>query len=174
MEPVIYYSNHCRNSTLLFDKIRANGFDIDRFHFFNVSTQRGRPAWVTGVPTLVAGSRKYVGDELFALFDPAPVVEEPPAQPKEMDEHDPRARLNGFANMASSKQESTIPMRSSVSDATGAYREMDAYNNDTLGLMCATDELGKLATSAVAELDLNAPVELMQLVDCEPMPPKQA
>jgi hypothetical protein len=48
--------------------------------------------------------KTYIGDELFGLFDPT--VQEKPAR-EELDEHDPRARLNGMGSMSMNKQEST-------------------------------------------------------------------
>jgi hypothetical protein len=177
MEPVVYYSNHCANSCALVEKMRAAGVDLARFRFFNISTQRGKPAWVTKIPVMVTGNTMYIGDALFALFDapePAP-TEAADNGPPALDPHDPRARLNGITATSTSKQESSIAPRSSVVDAAGGFRELDAYNDDAISLLCGKERLGVLTSDDKdSVLDFSAPVTLMELEDCEPMPPMSA
>lgn len=180
MGPVIYFSSYCQNSNILINKIRANGFDLNRFQFFNVSTQKGMPAWVKKIPMLVVDQKMIIGDELFALFDPVeqqqPVQRQPARKQQEegvLDEHDPRARLNGLTTMTESKEESTIPVRGGAQSVSGNFQEFEAYNASSNEMLCGHEELGELSNGSSAPvLDLTAPVQLMQLEDCNPMPTK--
>lgn len=131
----------------LINDIQSAGLS-DRFTFFDVSRQRGRPASVDRVPMLVHDGRMYVDDDLFALF-----------APQAPDIHDPRVRLQaGVSSGASTSQGDVI--------------ELAAYNEE-MGCLCAHDDLGPLDQNSSA-LDMNAPVELMVLEECEPMPGAKA
>jgi hypothetical protein len=118
----------------------------DKFTFFDVSKQRGRPVWVDRVPMLYHQGKAYADEDLFALFaPPAPDI------------HDPRVRLQQSSNGASTSHE-------------GEIMELPAYNEVcVLGGLCNHEALGPLDQVSGA-LDMDAPVELMILEECEPMP----
>lgn len=140
---ILYMSSACQHSMGLMNDIHGAGL-ADRFTFFDISRQRGRPAYVDRVPMLVHDGRMYVDDDLFALFSaPSPDV------------HDPRTRLQASTNGASTSTE-------------GEFAELAAYN-EGVGGFCAHDDLGPLDQDSAA-LDMNAPVDLMVLEECEPMP----
>ena len=172
--PVLYFSSYCSNSKRLLDKIRAN-FEVNKITFFDISSQRGKPAWVKKIPVLsIQGhiqGKTYIGNELFGLFDPPPpTVQEEPVR-EELDEHDPRARLNGMGSMSMNKQESTIPMRNGVTDFGGAFQaELEPYNAASLQNFSGSEALGALSEGVNDVLDLKAPPESMVLQDCEPFP----
>jgi hypothetical protein len=178
MQTVLYYSHHCPNSVTLTALMRDSGFDLARIKLHNISTQPGKPPWLTKVPLLVANNRVYIDDDLFALFAPpaatTPPLAEEPAGQQELDPHDPRARLSGATSaMGTDRQATSLPMRSSVSDASGNFMELDAYNHDAMGMLCGKDSLGPLQEKDDV-MDFKAAPTLMNLPDCAPMPSNKA
>jgi hypothetical protein len=141
---VLYFSSVCPHSQTLLRDIQNAGV-TGHFAYFDVSTQRGRPKYVDRVPLLVHEGRIYTDDELFKLFVPALP-----------DIHDPRVRL----------QQTT----SAPSPSADELPELDAYNDIGLGAnLSGHDALGPLDQFDGA-MDMDAPVELMELPECEPIP----
>ena len=140
---VLFLSSACPHSMALLNDIQNAGLS-DRFTFFDVSKQKGRPAWVDRVPMLYHQGKAYVDDDLFALFaPPAPDI------------HDPRVRLQ---------------QASAGGVSEGDVVDLPAYNEVcVLGGLCSHEALGPLDQNSGA-LDMDAPVELMVLEECEPMP----
>lgn len=152
MSSVLYISSACQHSMALLNDIHSAGI-ANRFTFFDVSKQRGRPKYVDRVPMLIHEGRMYVDDDLFALFAP-PVP----------DIHDPRVRLQQTASPSGASP-------SGASTSAGDYGELAAYNEGVGALdgLCGHDALGLIDMDS-SPLDMNAPVELMDLQECEPLP----
>jgi hypothetical protein len=71
------------------------------------------------------------------------------------------------------KQESTIPMRSGMSDIAGGFQtDLSAYNEASLSNFSSDKALGALSEGMNDQIDFDAPPERMVLEGAEPFPVK--